>query len=204
MTRATRGTGCQLESRGPFARRPMRLAMAAAVAAIIAMPSLSVAEQQPDKPVAAFQELPLLVNLGDRVTVTDDTGRELQGALVDLTPYALSILADGTRYDLGASGITTIRRRHLDPVSNGVLLGLLTGAGLAGVGVALTSFNPDLATYSGAAALYGGVGAGFGAIVDALNTGSEVIYETGGSSGRLSVGPRVSRDSTGVVVSLGF
>jgi hypothetical protein len=182
----------------------MRLTMAAAVAAIIAMPSLSVAEQQPETPVAAFHNLPLLMNLGDQVTLTDDTGRELQGALVDLTPSALSILAEGTRYDLDASGITIIRRRHLDPVSNGVLLGLLTGAGLAAVGVALTAYNPDFATYSGAVAIYGGVGAGFGAIVDVLNTGSEVIYETRGSSGPLSVAPLLSRDRTGVVVSLGF
>ena len=182
----------------------MRLAMVAAVAAIIATPSLSVAEQRPETPVAAFHELPLLVNLGDRVTVTEDAGRELPGELVDLSPSMLAILVDGTQYDLHESGVTTIRQRRLDSVGNGVLLGLLTGAGLAAVGVALTAYIPDAADYLGAAAIFGGAGAGIGAVVDSLNSGSRVVYKVRSSSGRLSVAPLLSRDRKGVAVSLGF
>ena len=73
------GTGSQRESSGCAAGLPLRLAMVAAVAVIIVMPSQSAAQEPPETPPAVFQDLPLLVNLGDRIAVTDDTGRELQG-----------------------------------------------------------------------------------------------------------------------------
>ena len=204
MTLTAHTAGCQTELRWRFARLPIRLAVAAAVAASLAMPSLSVAEQRPETPVTAFHELPLLVNLGDRVTVTEDTGRELEGKLVDLSPSALSVLVDGTRYDLHAGGIATIRQPDLDSISNGVLLGLLTGAGLAAVGVALTAYMPDAAEYLGAAAIFGGAGAGIGAVADSLRTGSQVVYEKSRTSVGLSVAPVLSRDRKGIAVSLGF
>ena len=95
MMRTTHGTGSQRESSG----YTVRLAMVAVVAVTIAMPSLSAAQGPPDTPTATFRELPLLVSLGDRITVTDDTGRELQGELIDLSPSALSVLVD-ERHDL--------------------------------------------------------------------------------------------------------
>ena len=82
MMRTTHGTGSQRKSNG----YTVRLAMVAAVGVTIAMPSLSAAQGPPETPVAAFDELPLLLKLGDRITVTDDTGRELQGELIDLSP----------------------------------------------------------------------------------------------------------------------
>ena len=79
MMRTTHGTGSQRESSGCTGGAPVRLAMVAVVAVTIAMPSLSAAQAPPETPAAAFDELPLLLKLGDRITVTDDTGRELQG-----------------------------------------------------------------------------------------------------------------------------
>ena len=127
------GTGSQRESSGCTAGLPLRLAMVAAVAVIIVMPSQSAAQEPPETPPAAFQDLPLLVNLGDRIAVTNDIGRELQGDLVDISPSALSALVAGTRYDLQESQYTVSRQRRQDSVKNGALLGLLVGAGSAAV-----------------------------------------------------------------------
>ena len=119
MMRKAQGTGSQRKSSECTEGSPVRLAVVAAVAVIIAMPTLSAVQEPPETPTAAFHELPLLVNLGDRITVTDDTGRELQGELIDLSPSALSVLADDTRYDLQETDITGIRQRRPGSRKNG-------------------------------------------------------------------------------------
>ena len=119
MMRKAQGTGSQRKSSECTEGSPVRLAVVAAVAVIIAMPTLSAAQEPPETPTAAFHELPLLVNLGDRITVTDDTGRELQGELIDLSPSALSVLADDTRYDLQETDITGVRQRRPGSRKNG-------------------------------------------------------------------------------------
>ena len=60
--------------------------------------------------------------------MTDDTGRELQGELIDLSPSALSVLVDDTRYDLQETDIIGIRKRRPDSLKNGAPLGLLSVA----------------------------------------------------------------------------
>ena len=231
MLRTTHGTGSQRESSGCSERSPMRLAMVAAVAVTIAMPSMSAAQAPPAMPTAAFHELPLLVSLGDRITVTDDTGRELQGELIDLSPSALSVLVDERhdlqetdsagktwcpngwrcsiaqtrRYDLRETEITGITQRHPDSLKNGALVGLVSGASI--VSVLLLSVGA-LGYYPAASLLsigfYGGIGAVVGVVVDSARVGSRVVYDTRGSSRRVSVAPLISRDRTGVAVSLGF
>ena len=153
MLRTTHGTGSQRKSNG----YTVRLAMVAAVGVTIAMPSLSAAQGPPETPVAAFHELPLLLNLGDRITVTDDTGRELQGELIDLSPSALSVLVDErhdlqetdsagktwcpngwrciahTRYDLQETDIAGITQRHPDSLKDGALRGFMSGAAIMSV-----------------------------------------------------------------------
>ena len=197
------GTGSQRESSGCTAGLPLRLAMVAAVAVIIVMPSQSAAKEPPETPPAAFQDLPLLVNPGDRTTVTDDTGRELQGDLVDISPSALSALVAGTRYDLQRARLTVIRQRRRDSVKNGALLGFLAGAGFAVAGLATS----DHQVYPEQWALIP-VGMGFtgliiGVAVDSVITKSTLIFSQKKSVRGVSVAPLISRDRKGVTVSLG-
>ncbi len=219
MLRTTHGTGSQRKSNG----YTVRLAMVAAVGVTIAMPSLSAAQGPPETPVAAFDELPLLLKLGDRITVTDDTGRELQGELIDLSPSALSVLVDEphdlqdtdmagktwcpdgwrciahTRYDLQETDIAGIRQQHSDSLKEGALRGFIAGAAI--MSVLLLSyeyFHPGVVVGAGV------WGVGIGAAMDRALVGSRVVYDTRGSSRRVSVSPLISRDRTGVAVSLGF
>ena len=200
MMRTTHGTGSQRESSG----YTVRLAMVAAIAVTIAMPSLSAAQAPSETPTAAFHELPLLLSLGDRMTVTDDTGRELQGELIDLSPSALSVLVDDTRYDLQETDIAAVRQRRPDSLKDGALWGFMAGAAIIS-GLMLSSgcsFHPT--GVLAAIGVYGGLGAGIGAGVDSAHVGSRVVYDTRGSSRRVSVAPLISRDRQGVAVSLGF
>ena len=223
MMRTTHGTGSQRESSG----YTVRLAMVAAIVVTIAMPSLSAAQAPPETPAAAFDELPRLLKLGDRITVTDDTGRELQGELIDLSPSALSVLVDErhdlqetdsagktwcpngwrcsiakqTRYDLRETEITGITQRHPDSLKNGALVGFISHAAPVSV-LLLYRGYPGAAIAAGLE--WGGIGAALGASWDKARVGSRVVYDTRGSSRRVSVAPLISRDRTGVAVSLGF
>ena len=206
MMRNARGTGWQRESSEYTAGLRRLFHMATAVAAIIAMPWLSAAQEPPETPTVVFQELPLLVNLGDRVAVTDDTGQELQGELIDISPSALSVLVDDARHDLQEAEITRIRQRHPDSLTNGTLIGLLSGALFGGISFALSGseVSGDPRIVLAAAGIYGGIGAGIGALVDYERVGSRVVYETERSSRRVSVAPLLARHSKGVAVSIGF
>ena len=226
MMRTAHGTGSQRESSG----YTVRLAIVAAVAVTIAMPSLSAAQAPPDTPTAAFHELPLLLKLGDRITVTDDTGRELQGELIDLSPSALSVLVDErddlqetdsagktrcpngwrcsieeqTRYDLRETEITGITQRHPDSLKDGALRGFMAGAAVGSILVATRGGGYHPGYMLAGAIFFGGLGVSVGMGVDAARAGSRVVYDTRGSSRRVSVVPLLSRDRKGIAVSLGF
>ena len=226
MLRTTHGTGSQRESSG----HTVRLTMVAVVAVTIAMPSLSAAQVPSETPAAAFQELPRLLKLGDRITVTDDTGQELQGELIDLSPSALSVLVDERhdlqetdsagktwcpngwrcsiaqtrRYDLRETEITGITQRHPDSLKDGALRGFMAGAGIISVLMVTAGVPLPPSGVAIVAIGWGGIGAAIGAGVDKARVGSRVVYDTRGSSRRVSVAPLISRDRQGVAVSLGF
>ena len=226
MMQTTHGTGSQRESSGCSERLPMRLAMVAVVAVTIAMPSMSAAQAPPEMPTAAFHELPLLLNLGDRITVTDDTGRELQGELIDLSPSALSVLVDERenlqetdsagktrcpngwrciahrRYDLQETDIAEVRRP--DSLKNGLVWGFVSGATVGSIFLLANGFLAYPQALPGGAVFFGALGAAVGATVDKARVGSRVVYDTRGSSRRVSVVPLISRDRKGIAVSLGF
>ena len=198
------GSESQRESSGCTSGLPMRLAVVAAVAAIIAMPSQSAAQQPPETPPAVFQDLPLLVNPGDRIAVTDDTGRVLQGDLVDISPSALSVLVAGTRYDLQESKYTVTSERRQDSLKNGALLGFLAGAGSTAALLAASDHYVYPVQWATFPLIMGGAGAGIGILVDSMITKSTLIFSEKESVRRVSVAPMISRDRKGVTVSLGF
>ena len=159
---------------------------------------------------ASFDELPLVLRPGDRVTVTDDSGRNITGQIIDLSPSTLSLAARGARLDLSAADVSFIRQRRPDPLRNGALIGLGVGA----IPVAIISwFGYAYALGEGGnpwgvvpfAGMYLGLAAGIGAGVDALIQRNHVIYgPMGAAQRRLTVSPLLSGDRRGVAVSLRF
>ena len=160
---------------------------------------------------ASFDELPLVLRPGDRVTVTDDSGRNLRGQIIDLSPSTLSLEARGARLDLRAADVSFIRQRRPDPLRNGALIGLGVGAvpaallAMAGYSLAYNEGGSP----GGAAAYLAGLSLGLATVigvgVDALIQRSHVIYgPTGEAQRRLTVSPLLSGHRRGVAVSLGF
>ena len=173
-----------------------------ALVLVAAVATASLAEAQT---VESFDRLALLVNQGDRISVTARNGRRLQGRLVDLSPTTLSLLVvDDDLVRLEEAEVSLLRRRHRDSLKNGGVLGLLGGAVTAGVLMADEGPGSNPGAYVLIMSLFGAAGAGIGVGLDAGYEKSQVIYRVRRSKRRLAVAPLLSRHRRGLSVSLGF
>ncbi len=170
-----------------------------ALVLVAATLTASLAEAQ----TVSYDRLAFRLNAGDRITVTNSAGQELQGRFVDLSSSTLSLQADGRRHDLNRSDVSTVQVRHRDSLKNGALLGFMLGA-VAGAGLVGRSADAYPVVKLSIASLFGGAGAGIGVGVDALHQGSKVVYRASPSNRRLAVSPVLSRERHGLSVSFGF
>ncbi len=157
----------------------------------------------------SFEQLQLLVQAGDTVTVRDAQGAETSGRITRLTDSALTIARGGASHDFGEADVTTIRQKHGDPLRNGALWGLGLGAGFAGLAIAgICGAGVDGADGCGpimlvAIPVYGAMGAGIGAGVDALISGQRLIFERPGRA-RVTASPMFGRGQRGVRLAVTF
>ena len=181
----------------------------AAGAALVLLPVLAGAQE----PVKSFDQLSTRLKVGDTIYVTDAQGREIKGKIRDLGPSALT-LDSGTAAIVQADAVRLIVERKPRPIGRGALWGLGIGAaaGLA-LGVAVVAGCDGDDECAGAilvgAGLFGGMGAGTGAVIGALIPGKTlVLYRApgtaGASSARFSLAPVITPARKGVAVSVRF
>jgi hypothetical protein len=181
----------------------------AAGAALVLLPVLAGAQE----PVKSFDQLNTRLKVGDTIWVTDAQGREIKGKIRDLGPSALT-LDSGTAAIVQADAVRLIVERKPRPIARGALWGLGIGAaaGLA-LGIAVVAGCDDGDECAGAilvlGGLFGGWGAGTGAVIGALIPGKTlVLYRapgaTGASSARFSLAPVITPRHKGVAVSFSF
>jgi hypothetical protein len=138
----------------------------------------------------SFQELQSHVQARDTVYVTDKSGQDTKGRIDVLSAASLRLILNGDRREFLESAVTRVERRGRDPVRNGLLIGVGTGAVLGFlVGRRTDSpscrLEPQPALECGQGALLGTVGGAFwggvaGWITDALIRRREVVYLTPG------------------------
>jgi len=181
----------------------------AAGAALVLLPVLAGAQE----PVKSFDQLNTRLKVGDTIYVTDAQGREIKGKIRDLGPSALT-LDSGTAAIVQADAVRLIVERKPRPIGRGALWGLGIGAaaGLA-LGIAVVADCDGDDECAGAilvgAGLFGGMGAGTGAVIGALIPGKTLtVYRApgaaGASSARLSFAPVITPARKGVAVSVRF
>lgn len=147
-----------------------------------------------------FDELRLKIKSGDAIYVTDETGRERRGRVLDLSPSVLRVAFDGQPADLTESGVQRIRQRRPDPLWTGAAIG--GGIGL-GLGVAAAAFSEDCSHNSSSGGCIGpvlmvtGAYAAIGVGIDALIQGRKPIYERR-AAGRVRVEPLAPPRGVGV------
>lgn len=151
-----------------------------------------------------LDELRLKVKAGDTIYVTDDSGRERSGRIVDLTAAVLTVSFAGTSRELTEKSIVKIRKRQPDPLWTGALIGAGIGLALGATAAAFSeecSHNAGSGACVGPALSMGAIGAGVGVGIDALIQGRKVIYQAPGLSFHLS--PMIAPGRVGIRVSVG-
>ena len=145
---------------------------------------------------------------GDRVSMTDTAGRQAEGVVRGVGPSALTVLVNGREEQWMLAETREIWKRG-DSLRNGVLYGMLIGAGaglLGGYGVAAPIANEGGdagVAFLGMTALGVGGGAAIGAAFDAMRKGRTLIHRRPGAA-TLRVTPAVSRHVRGLQVAVRF
>jgi hypothetical protein len=184
----------------------MMTAIIAAIAILCAGASTAAAQGI----AVSYQELRLLVQPGDRVTVIDHSGRKTSGRITELSATSLALMVDGQRTDWAEGEVATITQRRGDSLANGAWIGLGVGAGFSAVGIAISAADDaydDVGAGEVAAviAIYAGIGAGIGAGIDALISRHRVIFERKAGAGvSLAITPQFGPARAGARLSIRF
>ena len=155
-----------------------------------------------------FDQLRLKVKKGDTLSISYQSGGEVEVSLVEVSNDVLVVQRKGMRREIKESQVRQIRQRLPDPLWQGALIGAGIGAGLGGLVATSAHAYQDcnnmecLSPVFITAAIGAGVGVGF----DALIKGPKVIYQASaaGLAARVTVLPVISRKATGAAVRVTF
>jgi molybdopterin-binding protein len=177
-----------------------------AVAAQLLILGVSITEGQ--EAAGSFEQLRSRVSVGDHVIVADGRGREVRGAITDLSASSLTLIVGKDRMEFFEADVETVSRR--DSRWNGTFWGLGAGAVLGALidrSLVEEYGRQDIQVGESVEfiATAAGIGAGIGFTVDALIKGRRVIYVRPPSTrGKASVSPMWGAARRGILVSLRF
>jgi len=128
----------------------------------------------------SFDQLRVLVKHGDTVRVTDGAGEEVRGTITGLSSSSLDLMVGGTRRTFLETDISAIHQRRNDSLANGAKWGFVAGAALGvlgGIAIAREYESGGGGAYIPILGLvYGSIGAGAGAGIDAMHRSEQVIF----------------------------
>ena len=166
---------------------------------LLVLPSPSSAQRV----ATSFDQLQVLIEAGDKITVRDASGNETTGKLDSLSAHGLTLVSQGKQREWADTEVSRIFQRKQDSLMNGALWGVGGGAGAFGVLAAIFCSDGDCefdATVAGAIAMYAGLGAAVGVGIDALITRRHAIYERPSNSAVLSVAPILANGRRGMAL----
>ena len=127
------------------------------------------------------------IGAGQTITVFTDTGAQTTGRLLRFTPESLAIAVDDVETTFERRSVSSVVE-HGDSLGNGMKVGAIAGGGFGlFIGIGLASWTScgyggcDVGEGSAVAmiptAIFGLIGLGMGAGIDALNTGQRRLYD---------------------------
>lgn len=177
---------------------------------VAALPQDSRAEA-PHATTSARAEITAVVKPGQRVTVTDDEGRRVEGRIGMLGPDCLSVGSRTGNTDIEYARIVRIDRPH-DGLGDGALWGFSAGA-IVGFAFVVNEDlsecdpgyfscgDPHALAYAVVPGIIGGLGAAIGVAADALVRRAPGLYRRGGPADVRFV-PTLGRSVAGAMVSV--
>jgi hypothetical protein len=180
--------------------------LAAGVLAVVSIPAPAFAQSV----AHSFAELASMVSVGQTITVTDAPGAEIKGRVAQLSPRSLTLAFDAATRDFAESEVRLIQQKRPDSLLNGTLIGAAVGAGVPLVLVAaFCAADEGDCDWDGEAAaliaVYAGVGAGIGALVDYGVKGNKTVFLPGDATKTsVRIAPLLDHGQRGVRVSVRF
>ncbi|HEY1306411.1 MAG TPA: hypothetical protein VGF24_22810 [Vicinamibacterales bacterium] len=120
----------------------------------------------------SFDQLRFILEVGEKITVDTATGERTKGRVLDVSASSVGLRVKGQRRELHEIDVVRIVARRRDSVVDSALVGGIPPAVVA-AGFASVE-GKGVATLAGL--LWGGMGAGLGAGVDALFKRRDVVY----------------------------
>lgn len=157
----------------------------------------------------SLEQLASIVVPGTKITLTDDFNDEFSGSIKEVTPTALTVwVDDGAPRVFRESQILRVQERRNDSVMNGVLVGTAIGAGSA-AGMTIIAYSANYYIHKDAVvrnvSVWAALGAGAGALVDALRKGRSTVYEkTTSQSSLIGYTVQVTADRKSVLILVRF
>jgi hypothetical protein len=128
------------------------------------------------EPATALDQLKILLKTGDKVTLMDLSGQSITGRIERISPDALDLRVKDKVQTFAEKDLRQITQKKQDSIFNGLLIGAAVGFG-ATLPVYLSLAEDDEKGLAVAAsALWGLIGSGIGALVDASVTQKQLIY----------------------------
>jgi hypothetical protein len=154
---------------------------------------------------ATLEALETLENSSDRVTVTDKSGRQFKGTVVDVSATQLGLKTSGETRQFTVQDIQSVRVRKGDSLRNGTLIGTAIAGGLTSLIFLDNECHDDPFCYT-VVGVWAGIGALIGMGVDALIHRNVVVYTApaSGAQREFFVTPFVERKRAGIRLAVAF
>jgi hypothetical protein len=130
----------------------------------------------------SLRDLHTSLHGGERLTITDQAGVVTHGRLIELSDQNIRLMVRAAGpIDVAESSLAKIERVR-SGTRRGAVVGLMAGAVAGVLAVALTPCDSvcggpsKQAVLLPAAAIFGGIGAGIGAVMGAARPGHQLIY----------------------------
>jgi hypothetical protein len=121
----------------------------------------------------SFDQVRYLIKGGDKVAVRDATGATIRGRVVDVSAAWLTLRVRGGQRLLSETDVSRITMRRHDPSLKSALVG-----GIVPGGIAAGFASAEGTKFAiGAGLIWGGMGAGLGAGVQAIVGKRHLVYE---------------------------
>jgi hypothetical protein len=159
-------------------------------------------------PATSFEQLIAQGNvpLHQTVYVTDASGTQIKGSLVELQPGSLILLQGSQRLQMTEADVTRIRRK--DSVQNGLWLGLGAGVAAAWLAPHVICDLPDQECAAIVAVAIGlpsiAAGAVAGGLIDAAIKKTVFQFDRNRSTVRVEVSPLIGGNRAGALAAIRF